>query len=123
MPIQATDKHSRREISSRGTDTCSSTPPWGPTGSLGVRLTEDCCAIYDKVQKAFKGAEGSTLTIVQVRLENELSRWKSQDNIFRASPWNVDGLPTLYHVDKGNVEHRYEEDPDIIRKLDEIIVV
>ncbi|KAF7362229.1 Thioredoxin domain-containing protein 17-like protein [Mycena venus] len=84
----------------------------------GQPWCSDCRAIYDKVQKAFSRPERPPLTILQVGLEPE---WKSPDNIFRGSPWKVSGIPTLFQVDKGAVAHRYEEDPDIIKKLDEII--
>ncbi|KAF8178630.1 hypothetical protein K438DRAFT_1844139 [Mycena galopus ATCC 62051] len=83
----------------------------------GQSWCPDCRAIADKVQKAFEGPDAPPLTIVYVGLKPE---WKSQENIFRGSPWKVSGVPTLFHVDKGAVAHRYEEDPDIIQKLDEI---
>ncbi|KAJ7350484.1 hypothetical protein DFH08DRAFT_111597 [Mycena albidolilacea] len=84
----------------------------------GQPWCSDCRAISDKVQKAFAGPDAPPLTIIEVGLKTE---WKSQDNIFRGSPWKVSGIPTLFHVNEGAVAHRYEDDPDVIKKLDEII--
>ncbi|KAF7324323.1 DUF953 domain-containing protein [Mycena venus] len=112
---------SKRPTNLKPTKACSpktamfSSTPHSSTASRGdptaVRSTT-------RFKKAFSGPERPPLTILQVGLEPE---WKSPDNIFRGSPWKVSGIPTLFQVDKGAVAHRYEEDPDIIKKLDEII--
>ncbi|KAJ7236482.1 hypothetical protein C8J57DRAFT_1376561, partial [Mycena rebaudengoi] len=87
-------------------------------GADGQLWCSYCRAIEGKVEEAFKAPDAPALTIVYVGLEDE---YKKKDNVFGLAPWNVLGIPTLVHVDKGTVAHRYEEDPDIIKKLDEII--
>ncbi|KAJ7936902.1 hypothetical protein B0H13DRAFT_1946131 [Mycena leptocephala] len=112
MPIQTTDKPNESLLTQDGYILF-----YSSRGVDGEFWCSDCRAIYDKVEKAFKAPDAPALTIVYVGLEPE---YASKDNIFRASPWKVVGIPTLFHVDKGAVAHRYEEDPDIIKKLEDI---
>ncbi|KAJ7733442.1 hypothetical protein B0H14DRAFT_3898907 [Mycena olivaceomarginata] len=113
MPIQTTDKANESLLTQDGYILF-----YSSRGVDGQLWCSCCRAIYDKVEEAFKAPDAPALTIVYVGLEPE---YESKDNIFRASPWKVIGIPTLFHVDKGTVTHRYEEDPDIIEKLDEIV--
>jgi len=58
----------------------------------------DCRVVEADVEKAFERVDG---TVVYVGGRSE---WKKRENVYRQSPWRVDGVPTIIRMNEEGEE-------------------